>query len=546
MQNISEIKTLFNESKYEELVQLVKSNSDNDNELKDLENIEQSIICYCYVRSLLELGSLDEAMSLGDYRYKKSLNSENLVLRLYDIVTYAYALMNRGLYQNMISIELEGNEISTKLLASKEKDKDLLEVITLYKNIVGNAFLLTDSLNKALRYYKECLDIRQKIPNNENFIADSLLNIGIVYFLQGNYNQAYDFESQALQMKKKNDEKYGILNTSVNLVILMINQGRWNEATDLIGESMELAVSIKNLKFESILLQMLGDINENKGKLDDAVNFYNQSLKIKEKIGNKKLIADIFVSLGYVYIEKKEYKEALTCFNKSNEYYTISGSNFHMINSTFWIFWIHYTLGNELKIEHFASEMFKDLERYHELRTNQIYIITKALYASFKNRYVLDSENSQAIQDLLEKSDIVDLKLQIIASNILCIYKLNKLKIEDKIELRNEISELFENIYNMGVEKNSFKFMVISLILKAKFNLILGNIDTTLESINQAKEIAKEFDLERLLTELEKEERELSDKIDLWYKDIPVNPTINEKIDDSNILDYLHDIMKIL
>ena len=544
MNNVSEIKALFKESEYDDLVQLVES--DTSSKLKDSETIEQSIIRYCYVRSLLELGFIGKAMNLAEYRYKSSLKSNNLELRLYDIVAYAYALMNSGLYQAMTNIELEGNGISTKLLVTKEKNNDLLEVITLFKNIVGNAFLLTDNLDKALEYYKECLNIREKIPNNDRFIADSLLNIGIVYLLQGNYNHAYEYEAQALQLKKKIDEKFGILNTSVNIVILKINQGKWNEASELIVETMKLAVSLKNLKFESILLQMLSDINENKGKLDEAIRYYIQSLNIKEKIGNKKLLADILVSIGYVYIEKKEYQQALDYFNKSSMYYTISGSNFHMINSTFWIFWIYYTIGNESEIELYVSEMFKDLERYNEIRINQIFIITKEIYASFKNGYILDDENALAIQDLLKKRDIVDLKLQIIASNLLCIYKLNKLKIGDSIKLRNEISELFENIYNMGVEKNSYKYMVISLILKAKFNLILGNIEITFNALKSGMDYAPKYELDRLIYEIELEEKEVQEKIELWYNDIPINPPIAEKIDNSNILDYLKDIMNII
>ena len=196
MCTVSEIKTLFKKSQFLDLVQLVESDSNRN--LDDLESIDQSIICYCYVRSLLELGSIDKAMNLAKYRYKRSLKSKYLELRLYDIVTYAYALMNNGFYQAMTNLELEGNENSIKLLADKEKNNEFLEVITLFKNVIGNAFLLTNSLDRALEYHKDCLGIRKRIPDNDTFIADSLLNLGIIYFLQGNYDHAFDYEAQAL------------------------------------------------------------------------------------------------------------------------------------------------------------------------------------------------------------------------------------------------------------------------------------------------------------------------------------------------------------
>lgn len=542
MISISQIKLLFKDYKYQNLLELIekdpKINFDKNFSL------ELSIIFYYYIRSNLELGFLGKALKLAKIRYNTKNKSRKLQARLYDIITYSYALMNKGFYQLMPDLEQEGNELCNVLLQDEEINNEILDLVSLFKNCIGNSFLLTIKLDKALLYYNESLEIREKL-GNETLIADSLLNIGITNYDHGNYSQAIDHETRALNLYKKWNEKFGILNASVNLVILKLSQGDWKEAMKLINEIMPVAERFHNLKFHSILLQMQGDINENKGNLDEAIKCYNDSLKIKQQLGNMKMVADGLTSIGHVHIEKKEYQEALECFNESIEYYTNSSSDLHIIISLFWIFWIYYTIGNGDKMNVYASRIEQKLERYHDVRSKQIHIISKSLQESYNNNMILTNKDSIIIQNLLEENNVVEVKLKIIALNMLCIYKLNKLKSSDNDYLRKEISEIIDNIYKLGEEKNSYKFIVMSFNLKAKFNLILGDIEKSIESINSALNLAKKYELERLITETEREQEEVSKKIDLWYKNIPVNPPIAEKIEESNILEYLKDIMNI-
>ena len=453
--------------------------------------------------------------------------------------------MNKGLFQAIIQFESEGNLICEKLTQKNILDNGSLEVISLFKNVLGNGFLLINELDEALQYYNQCLTVRKQL-GNESFIADSLLNIGLVYFNRGNLKQANEYESEALELYKQANDTFGILNTSVNLIILKMNQSKWNEATELIKEAMTLAKSHKSIKFASVLLQMQGDIHENKGNLDEALKYYNKSLELKRQLGNEKMVADGLVSIGHVHIEKKEYLFALDHFKKSIEYYTASVSMLHIISSTFWIFWVYYTLENKKEIDFYETQLEQLTKFNSDKRTLQILTITNCLHNSLINNSIVDDNHAATIQNLLGKNDIVDIKLQIIAMNILCMYKLHKLRTEATPNFELEINQLIEDMYKLGTEKKSYKFMINSLVLKAKYNLILGNIEDSLTTIKSAYELAEKHELIRLLDEIKKEEKELDEKIEIWYKEVPINPPIAEKIDTSNILDYLKDIMYML
>ncbi len=515
--------------------------------MQDLElnvTIQGAEMFYYYIRSLLELGKVDRGLELAKNMFYKTLQYLHNEITLFFSVAYAYALMNKGLYHEMLQLEKDSSNIIKNLISSSD-DTAILIIIALFKNIIGNAYLLTAKLDLAYDYYKESLELRKNLQD-ESFIADSLLNIGLVFFNKGEYDKALNYEGQALEKYKKVNDKYGILNTTVNIAVLLYHQGKLDYVEKIINENLGLATSYKNIKFISAFYQLLGDIYENKGNLSDAIENFEKSYKMKEVLGNKKLLGDILTSIGYLYIEKNDYLNAIEYLDKALHDYKASGSTPGLIIATFWKFWIYYNLEQKNKMNQILKELENFATSNNDQRTNQIYLVAKVITMYQNNNSQIDESMANNLQGILDEDKIIDIRLSMLAITILCSYKICKLKAHDNEELKSEIDSIIDTIYNLGFENKSYKYMVISFILKTKFNLILGNIENSFESLKKGLEIAEKYELKRLMDEIKREEEKLLEKIDLWYTGIPVTPPLAEKIEESIILDYLKEIMKVL
>lgn len=483
-------------------------------------------------------------MNLSKSKFDTALEKSINEITLWYGITYAYALMNKGLLKDILVIEQKVIPIIKILTQADNASLESISLIALFKNSIGNAYLLTNDLEPAYRYYSESLTLRERL-NDSSSIADSILNIGLVHYYKGEYELALDHEKRALEKYKEINDKFGVLNTTVNLAVLLYNQGKWDDSIEIINESMELAISYKNIKFVSALYQILGDIYENKGDFDKAIESLNQSYRLKEKLNNPKLLGDISISLSHLYIEKNDSKAALEHIHKALRYYTISGDGSGIIIGLFWQFWIYIGSGNKTQIEQSFLELQEQCTNSNNQRTNQILLVAHALYSLYHDNSAIDEIASTQLKTMLDNDKIIDIRLSIIAITLLCTFKLYELKQRDEKSLEKEILSIIESIYALGLKINSYKFMVLSYILQMKFNVITGNIEKSFEALKKGLELAGKYDLNRLIEDLKDEETELTQKIERWYGEIPINPPLAEKIDESNILDYLKDAMKL-
>ena len=224
---------------------------------------------------------------------------------------------------------------------NSEKIKILLKLAWQLKN---------SSPNEALKYAKDCLRLAQKINNDENQ-ADALNSIGVIHKYQGQYEQAKQSLSKALNIFKNLGISRGIVSASSNLGVVFnlqadyakglkyfltalqmaeeignesltanccINvglaleaQGKWEKALEYHAEGLEHYRAVKDRAGMAYAYNNSANIHKKKSKLQEALNYYTRSVEIREALNDNYGMAHSYRNIGEIYCELQQYDKAL-------------------------------------------------------------------------------------------------------------------------------------------------------------------------------------------------------------------------------------------
>lgn len=95
---------------------------------------------------------------------------------------------------------------------------------------------------KSLEYYFKALKLKEEL-GIKNGIANTLGNIGLVYFLQGDYSIALDYYLRALKLQEELDNKDGIGRNLGNMGLLYTTTGKYQEAFNCLYKALALSDS---------------------------------------------------------------------------------------------------------------------------------------------------------------------------------------------------------------------------------------------------------------------------------------------------------------
>lgn len=193
--------------------------------------------------------------------------------------------------------------------------------LALEYNGLGNSYLNTHMLDKALENYQKALSIGLK--ENKNYIDNAMFyqNIAIAYTFKGDYDNAYPFFNKWLEVLKKN---YGERNASitsyyVNLGVYFYQIGKPNIALEYYNLAESNLKSTPSLRKDlGILYLNIGNIATSQKDFNKALTYYQQSLKILKEIfpDNDQTISTLRTNISYIFENQGNYSEALNALKK--------------------------------------------------------------------------------------------------------------------------------------------------------------------------------------------------------------------------------------
>jgi tetratricopeptide (TPR) repeat protein len=432
---------------------------------------------------------------------------------------------NFGSYDKALEYYEKSLRIKLKTLGGEHPD-----VAKSYSNI---GFIWRDKgeYDKALEFNEKCLAIRLKTLGGVHpDVASSYNNIGIIWKNKGQYDKALEFneKSLAIRLKTLGGVHPDVASTYNNIGIIWNNKGEYDKALEYYEKC--LAIELKTLGGEhpdvASSYNNIGIIRKNKGEYDNALEYYEKCLAIELKTlgGVHPSVAMSYNNIGEICRNKAEYNKALEYYEKSLAILLKTLGREHpsvaLSYNNIGIIWLN------------KSEYDKALEYYEKSLT----ILLKTLggensdvamsYNNIGNLWLAKGEYDKALE-YYEKSLTILLKtlggehsdVAISYNNIGNLW-LNKgdikkaleyfekslelhIKIYDKkhpevVKTYDKIAECFDSLGNGSLALDYF--LQSADIRKADPKCGLGH-ELTIVSINNARRIAKQFNLENTLPE---------------------------------------------
>lgn len=162
-----------------------------------------------------------------------------------------------------------------KLLRSISSAKQDTTKVNLYNDLAAS--LYRTSPDSTIMYGKQAADLAEKIDYKKG-LGYAYKNIGIGYYVQGEFSDVLKNWEKSLQIFEDIDFKLGVSNLQSNL----------------------------------------GAVYQTKGDDPTALDFFLKSIRIAEQIGDTLRIATAYVNIGTVYSnDKKTYPQALEAYQKA-------------------------------------------------------------------------------------------------------------------------------------------------------------------------------------------------------------------------------------
>ncbi len=193
------------------------------------------------------------------------------------------------------------------LYAARHTDEPAAEADALLN--LGHIYWQQGQYQQAADHCQQALALAREIGDRVGETS-ALLNLGIVYQRQGHYQQAADHLRQALILAREIGDRVGEINALLNLGIVDRRQGHYQQAADHCQQALALAGEIGDRHGEANALDNLGTIYQRQGHYHQAADHHQQALALFRGIGDRHGEANALLDLGTVHRRQGHYQQA--------------------------------------------------------------------------------------------------------------------------------------------------------------------------------------------------------------------------------------------
>lgn len=206
-------------------------------------------------------------------------------------------------------------ENASKLLP-KDQNQDVYDkILTGWALCAGNL----GDFSKAETLLAEVLKNEQLEPLTK---AESSSNLGILKWEQGDYPQASELISQALEIEKASTLRRNEGVDTNNYGLVLKSAGRHEEALNYFKNSIAIAKEVGNVRDEAIALSNMALVYRILGEYGKAKNAYTQALNLYQTVSFKEGQASTLLGLGKLCeLENNDYNSALDYYRQANALY---------------------------------------------------------------------------------------------------------------------------------------------------------------------------------------------------------------------------------
>ena len=448
------------------------------------------------------------------------------------IINFSYSQRDLSLRDSIIKYEFSNPNLAVEFGLEyidevQNKTPDSLVVGTYAK--IGSVLSNIGLFGSALSYFNRALEIYNTLPEKLKSSPEVqqppwiILNIGSIYFKNGDLEKAEEKYNQALDifksLKNKEDSQNGINTTESNLGLIDEQKGEFIEAEKKYLKIYERR--LQNEKHEDIvysLSQLIainflkGDKKSAENKLDELHQYYEKN---KDLYNSKSLFTRNY---GYGYVVYGAYNQSIKKYKKAIKYFDISKDILkdfptELISLGSRFAECYLGAGDLDKAEAVAKKNLK-IKNISEAEKRYNYNVLEKVYL----KKGLNSE-------LLKVKDSLIL-ITSGGSNSKILKTLNDL--DTQIKISNSVRELNES----KIRYNTYLYILIICTILLFFSLITIRIN-----FNYQKEKGDRLELEKfaIKNELEKKNRELMSKSNFILQRNDYLKKLQKKFEDSKV-----------
>ena len=326
-------------------------------------------------------------------------------------------------------------------------------------NDIGVTYYLMGEYGKSLDYFEQSLELREQLQDTAN-IVKTLNNLGVISQIAGNFKKALEYLNRSLLFKLDLNDTLSIAKTLNNIGVLYKDVNEFEDAGHFLRQALSYYLTVDNASGIAAAYNNLGQVFEARNKPDSALYYYHESLKIKREINDELGIGNTLNNLALIYQAKGQDEEAERLHMEAMEIRKKIGDDFGLASTlnnlgNLYFFEEKYALSEEKFLESnqiAVRDRLMGIQQRNYAGLSRLYENTgrPVLALEYYKKYSV-TRDSVFSEDL--KNQIADLKVQ---------YESEKSKRElELLRRENEIQEL--KLENSQKERVQFLTGIVSL-----------------------------------------------------------------------------------
>jgi len=463
--------------------------------------------------NIFNAGKLDEALEiLNDQSQYEGLNSQQK----------SYFKFLKGLILFYLNQGEELINLGEEIYEEGQKHNNNLQSFDgLWSIITGLA--IAGKFEEAFNFFKEIESVIKSISNvSKEIITQRKVRLSVTKAFVGLHGGKVDLVEKCLvwifDSQEKFDKSFEIVWANLIMASYLLRvKSKFDLCREHIKNALSLAKEIKFNHYWIALCQLyFGGYYYSIGEMDTSLKHNIRSLELFKKINSSFNIAILLNNLGGLYGEIGEYKLAVEHLEESINILEQIPQSFISIEDT-----IESLI--DLAVEHgdnkCAQKYFHRLENiYNQKKGDRIkfgYKFTKALILKASSRIRDKAKAEELFKELIE-TDTIFFDAIIKAHIHLCDILLTEYRIENNVEVLNELNYYIAKLLTIAEKQKSFLVFCETFILQAKLALLTFDMKAARRLLTQAQKIAESYGIKRLAIKISYEHDELLKQSKIW------------------------------
>ncbi len=380
-----------------------------------------------------------------------------------------------------------------------------------------------------------------EMMGNQHGVATSLINMGVILELQGELDKALQCYEESYILFEKSGDEINSLQALQNLSGIREKLGHFNEYRSILAKIARIQEK-KGLKSELITTYInLGRAFLINGELTKMQSVLDRCQELLTSVG------DDLQHLHYLRLKaemewaKKHHEQAKIHLEQSLQRARELGNPQEIMNSLYELFMLHHELQDKEEMKAILDQMHELIRDYPEDDIIRLtFTLSRAFLLMTEPRFIDRIKSLAYIDEVLQEEGEFLTGLKIAAW-------LAKMRILlDYIQLTNdersfaEVHDIMARLLQVSKTNALHPLYIELLLIKARLELIKGNLSEPRRILTIAEQLAEERGLLSLAMRSSMEHDKILDLISKWkQRGLPSRGSLIELIQQSQLEDYL-------